>query len=54
MHIDKQPCRYCSPLGLMCKDCEIIDSGLNMGCEGIVFKSIKERIRNLRGGNHDC
>lgn len=42
------PCRYYSPLGLMCKDCEIIVSGLNMGCEGIVFKSIKERIRNLR------
>lgn len=48
------PCRYYSPSGLMCEDCEIVDSSLNMGCEGIVFKSIKERIRNLRGETNDC
>ena len=48
------PCRYYSPSGLMCEDCEIIDSSLDMGCEAMVFNSIKQRIHNLRGEKHDC
>lgn len=47
-------CRYYSKDGLMCKDCEINESGHNMGCEAMVFNSIKQRIRNLRGETHDC
>lgn len=47
-------CRYYSKAGLMCKDCEINESGHNMGCEAMVFNYIKQRIRNLRGETHDC
>lgn len=47
-------CRYYSKAGLMCKDCEINESGHNMGCEAMVFNSIKQRIRNLRGETYDC
>lgn len=47
-------CSYCSKAGIMCKDCEINGSGRNMGCEAMVFNSIKRRIRNLRGETHDC
>ena len=31
-------CRYYSTSGLMCEDCEIIDSSLDMGCEAMVFQ----------------
>lgn len=46
-------CRYCSKAGLMCKDCEINESGRDMGCEAMVFNSIRQRICNLRGETHD-
>lgn len=47
-------CRYRGKAGLMRKDCEINESGHNMGCEAMVFNSIKQRIRNLRGETNDC
>lgn len=47
-------CRYYSKAGLICKDCEINESGRNMGCEAMVFSYIEQRIRNLRGETHDC
>lgn len=47
-------CRYRGEAGLVRKDREINESGRNMGCEAMVFNSIKQRIRNLRGETHDC
>lgn len=41
-------CRYYSPSG-SCKDCTIDQFNERGGCEELVFKDIKERIRKLRG-----
>lgn len=41
-------CRYYSPSG-SCKDCTIDQFNERCGCEELVFKDIKKRIRKLRG-----
>lgn len=43
-------CRYYSPSG-SCEDCTIDQYNELGGCEELVFKDIKKRIRKLRGEN---